>query len=153
LNKTPAAKGNYLLQLHLEQDREIKIGARPGQLFRAGYYIYIGSAFGGGGLAARLNRHLQKKKRMHWHIDYLIAESSNISAWEIELLTSLEHAIAAYFLSAKIFAPAIPRFGSSDCSCRTHLFYTKRRCLLKHINKALFPLIGKYGQFTVYKQS
>jgi len=36
-----------------------------------GYYIYIGSAFGPGGVRARMLRHLRADKPKHWHIDYL----------------------------------------------------------------------------------
>ncbi len=38
---------------------------------RQGYYIYVGSAFGPGGVNARVSRHFRNTKKLHWHIDYL----------------------------------------------------------------------------------
>jgi Uri superfamily endonuclease len=38
---------------------------------RPGYYVYVGSAFGPGGLRARIEHHARPAVRPHWHIDYL----------------------------------------------------------------------------------
>ena len=38
---------------------------------RKGYYVYVGSAMGSGGVAARLKHHSKISKKLHWHLEYL----------------------------------------------------------------------------------
>jgi Uri superfamily endonuclease len=37
-----------------------------------GFYAYVGSAFGLGGLRARIGHHPESTAEPHWHIDYLL---------------------------------------------------------------------------------
>jgi hypothetical protein len=64
------APGTYVLILELTTRKVIQVGALGRIKFTAGWYAYAGSAFGPGGLAARINRHLMSAKKPHWHIDY-----------------------------------------------------------------------------------
>ena len=48
------SKGIYALVLHLEHREEITVGKLGTVTFPAGYYLYVGSALGPGGLEARL---------------------------------------------------------------------------------------------------
>ena len=107
-------KGNYLLIMHLPNAKEIAIGKKTVYLFKRGYYIYTGSAYGPGGIEKRLERHFRADKKMHWHIDYFLKEVKLINAWYINPSASLEHALAEKLLASKTFQPAYPRFGSSD---------------------------------------
>jgi len=66
----------------------------------------------------RLERHLRKEKKLHWHIDYLLRESE---IEEIFLSEREECEVAKAFL----LFDSIPGFGCSDCSCRSHLFYSE----------------------------
>jgi Uri superfamily endonuclease len=34
-------------------------------------YLYVGSAFGRGGLRARVGHHARRAVRFHWHVDYI----------------------------------------------------------------------------------
>jgi len=65
----PSGAGTYALVVALDRSQHITIGRRGGFHFPAGFYIYIGSALGPGGLSARIGRHLLAEKRLHWHID------------------------------------------------------------------------------------
>ncbi len=66
-----ASPGTYVLVLRSSRSRTVCIG-RLGQLqLRPGYYLYVGSAFGPGGLQARIEHHCRRATRPHWHIDYL----------------------------------------------------------------------------------
>jgi Uri superfamily endonuclease len=68
----PATPGVYALQLYLEQPLTLEVGKLGGALFPAGMHIYLGSAWGPGGLRARLKHHISKNPiHPHWHIDYL----------------------------------------------------------------------------------
>ncbi|MFQ6031477.1 MAG: DUF123 domain-containing protein [Candidatus Zixiibacteriota bacterium] len=64
------AKGIYQLLIYLPKNAWIIIGKRGKFRFPKGYYIYTGSARNG--LEKRIKRHLNKKKKHFWHIDYLL---------------------------------------------------------------------------------
>ena len=82
--------------------------------------MYAGSAMNG--LTARLARHQRSEKRLRWHIDYLL------HAPGVRLLASLPFPGRKRLecpLARQVAALAeeeIPRFGSSDCRCPSHLF-------------------------------
>ena len=59
--------------------QQLRIGALGVFDFPPGWYVYIGSAFGPGGITARVTRHARAAKRLHWHIDYLL-EHADIEA-------------------------------------------------------------------------
>ena len=151
MKATGTAKGNYILQLILEKGKEIAVGKSKKQFFESGYYLYIGSAFGGGGVKSRLDRHLRSEKKLHWHIDYLLLETKIVSAWFILLDYSIEHKIAAELQKSKSFKVAVERFGSSDCNCVTHLFFTKKKVSLDGINKVLSKVLKVDERFNSYK--
>ena len=66
-------KGVYALLMRLSRRRKIVIGKMGTFVFSPGWYVYLGSAHGSGGLAARTARHrrLNSQKRKHWNVDYL----------------------------------------------------------------------------------
>ena len=71
-NQFPRLPGSYALICQLEKAEAICIGRLGIFSFEPGHYIYVGSALGPGGLAGRLERHLDKDRQVsHWHIDYL----------------------------------------------------------------------------------
>lgn len=111
-------RGGYLLILQLPRDRSLEVGALGNVLFRQGYYIYVGSAKQN--LSQRINRHLRKRKRRFWHIDYLREAADHCIALPIRSSVDLEHELAQALDG--IAAWHIPGFGASDCSCPTHLF-------------------------------
>lgn len=118
--------GTYVLALWLEAPRDISIGRLGTFRFPAGWYLYVGSAFGPGGLAARLGRHWRtfaSGKRPHWHLDYLREQAVWGGAWGNDSLHRLEctWAMASHRLpGAKVI---VPGFGASDCRCRAHLVW------------------------------
>lgn len=87
-----------------------------------GYYVYVGSAFVPGGVAARVSRHLRKRKPKRWHIDYLrthVTPSQVYISYDDE---RREHQWARALASTPEAQP-VDGFGCSDCTCRAHLFY------------------------------
>lgn len=92
--------------------------------FKRGWYAYVGSAFGSGGLMARLHRHLLLKKKPHWHIDYLRTVASPREIWYSSDAQPLEHHWAAVLLNGA--GEPINGFGCTDCRCPSHLFYFSR---------------------------
>ena len=90
--------------------------------FRSGYYVYAGSAFGPGGLRARLTRHWIGSTRRHWHVDHLRAAAEPAGAWFQVQQQSREHEWAGALARGRGAVP-VPGFGSSDCACTSHLFH------------------------------
>ncbi|ADI32135.1 GIY-YIG nuclease family protein [Staphylothermus hellenicus] len=68
----PKSKGYYVL--FIKVGKTCRITTRSGRIFniKPGIYIYLGSALGKGGLYSRIMRHLGKRKKLFWHIDYLL---------------------------------------------------------------------------------
>ena len=60
---------------------ELRIGALGVKVFPRGNYLYIGSAFGPGGIKARLRHHLFSTAAPRWHIDYLKACGNIAEIW------------------------------------------------------------------------
>ena len=119
-------KGTYVLLLFLEQDKEIVIGSRKSYssiLFRAGYYAYVGSAYGPGGLTSRIRRHLIKDKKSFWHIDYLRKRAVPVEVWVDVHEKKHEKTWADALILMKGSQP-VENFGNTDDrKSRTHLFY------------------------------
>jgi sugar fermentation stimulation protein A len=114
--------GSYLLVLKLERERLIKIGRLGEVMFREGYYIYVGSAMRN--LRARIERHRRKGKKLHWHIDYLTWVADGFDSIPIRSSQRQECEIAQAMSSLMKIGPS--GFGSSDCRCLTHLFWSER---------------------------
>ena len=113
------ATGAYLLLVELPKPLALRLAGKQ-RLLTPGRHAYCGSAYGPGGLAARLARHLRADKRPHWHIDRLTAAGSIAAVYaqpggrECDLVASL--------LRLPGTRIPLPGFGSSDCrSCPAHL--------------------------------
>ena len=112
-------KGRYILLLRLVEKNDIKIGRLGTIRFDSGYYAYVGSAMGG--LKQRVSRHLRKEKKFHWHIDYFLEKALVENIVVCESMQSNECDIAGEL--AKTYR-VINGFGSSDCKCAGHLYYS-----------------------------
>ena len=124
-------KGTYILVIKLSQNSKIIVGALGSISFPKGIYFYIGSAMAITGaltLLNRIKRHVLKdlQKKVHWHIDYFL-KSYNTQIIKVYMIPSEEKyecIIAQQIL--KNSDDYINNFGSSDCSCKSHLFYINR---------------------------
>jgi Uri superfamily endonuclease len=115
--------GTYVLILHLSGEASISIGRLGTFGLPVGYYLYVGSARGPGGLRARLQRHLRREKPQHWHIDYLLSVSNVVEVWSTVSPRRLECLWAQVLLKMPGASTPALRFGSSDCGCPTHLIH------------------------------
>ncbi len=119
--------GTYVLVLECAQPGDVVVG-RLGRLeVREGYYVYIGSAFGPGGVRARVARHLRADIRRHWHVDYLRERARVVEVWYREEAVRREHEWAVAVGGMRAAEVARRGFGCSDCRCETHLFYFPRQ--------------------------
>ncbi|MFX1315941.1 MAG: DUF123 domain-containing protein [Promethearchaeota archaeon] len=123
-------KGTYILILKLQKNSRIQIGSLGYILFNKGFYFYVGSAMGTANsstLINRVKRHVSFtiNKSVHWHIDYLLTNPNSIldhlylipstERWECTIANELIDITDGY----------IKDFGSSDCNCISHLYYSK----------------------------
>ena len=99
----------------------VVVGSLGSMSIEPAVYLYVGSAFGPGGLAARLTRHVSRRKAQRWHIDYLRPRTSLVCAWFSPSPAHLEHDWAARALALRTAWIPLPRFGASDCRSPGHL--------------------------------
>jgi Uri superfamily endonuclease len=141
-------KGIYVLHLELTSDAQIMVGRLGAQRFGAGYYAYVGRAFGPGGLAARLAHHLRQTVSPHWHLDYLRAHGQTKEVWYSHSAPHSEHQWAQALMHMRGAMVPADGFGSSDCRCRSHLVKfprrprktTFRRRLIAHSTAVVAPI-------------
>lgn len=117
--------GCYSLIISLKRKKTVRVGKLGVALFHKGTYVYTGSAMGG--LAARLKRHLTRKKKIRWHIDHLLKlpeagvdkvivypPAANQECRQNQRIAALPGAIVV-----------LQRFGATDCrsGCASHLLF------------------------------
>ncbi|RME63842.1 MAG: DUF123 domain-containing protein, partial [Nitrospirae bacterium] len=112
-------RGIYMLVLEFPEPINLLIGSLGSLHFQRGYYIYAGS--GKKALSKRIVRHLRRPKKTHWHIDHLTEVARKITPIPIRTSTLTECDLAETL--GTIFE-RVHGFGSSDCQCQGHLFYS-----------------------------
>lgn len=103
---------SYVLILYNEFERELRVGKLGIINFNPGYYYYVGSAE----KMSRLKRHFAKKTK-RWHIDHISEVFTVLGAILVD--------IKECELAKKFKMKSIEKFGCSDCSCKSHLFYSE----------------------------
>ncbi|MHA1784604.1 MAG: GIY-YIG nuclease family protein [Candidatus Helarchaeota archaeon] len=116
----------------LKNEENIHVGSLGILNLKKGFYIYIGSAMNG--LESRVKRHLSKRKKIHWHVDYLLENSEIVQIYIKDNGLKEECNTAHKF--HEIFKN-IPKFGSSDCKCQSHLFYSENLQEVKNLLKKM----------------
>ncbi len=117
-------KGVYAVILKLDHHLSLDIGKKRFDL-SPGIYIYAGSAFGPGGVSARLGRHIKTFKtgatKKHWHIDFLIPHSATF----VPIYASSTRKLECDFVRTlrESGFKTVDGFGNTDCrsGCGGHL--------------------------------
>jgi Uri superfamily endonuclease len=118
-SEIPSVPGAYVLAIDIGKSVTVTIPGRPRKRLPPGRYLYCGSAWGPGGLRARLARHMRRGKTIRWHVDRLTEAGAVVGAW---VLPGGDECDLAGALS-RLPVP-LAGFGSTDCTrCRSHLFY------------------------------
>lgn len=120
-------RGGYVLLIYIPSKTSLRIKSLGSISIDSGHWVYIGSAMGLGStsLENRISRHFRSKKKVHWHIDYLLSSKTKLKSaiWassqnpiECELVTKLE--------ANSNFRAGPKGFGASDCKkkCISHLY-------------------------------
>ena len=142
-------KGTYTMILSCRQPFRVVIGRLGYARIGAGYYLYTGSALGVGAqsLEGRLRRHLQRSKRMRWHVDYLTSNPRCRIKAAVWLMSSqrmecaINRAVSVEF-HAK---PVLPGAGSSDCECDGHLMEVQAAIEPSRMSEVLVRVYRRFG--------
>ena len=113
--------GVYQLHLRLPKAVRLRVGKLGTFSFPAGDYVYTGSALNG--LEHRLARHRRRRKKRHWHIDYLLRHACIERVVVKETRQRLECLWNTEMLERPGAQVIAKGFGSSDCRCPAHLVY------------------------------
>jgi Uri superfamily endonuclease len=122
-------RGIYILEFHSSRSFSIELKKFRNIRFKKGFYYYIGSAQKN--LNSRIERHLKKDKKLHWHIDY-ITSLPFIKIFEIKILPDFskefECRVVNYInVNYEASFPA-KKFGNSDClNCHSHLIFSRNQ--------------------------
>jgi len=125
IDKIPNTPGAYGFVTRLQEPLQLDIGKFDRVILNKGLYFYGGSAYGPGGLKARLGRHIRPKSSLHWHIDHITSKGRLIALGIVA--GGSECALVAQAAAMRNAEFPVPGFGSSDCStCQSHLVKLKR---------------------------
>ncbi len=129
MNSIPNMPGVYVLIFHLSRKTDVifdRKGSRHS--FPPGWYLYVGSACGAGGLRGRLARHQRQiadGKKMHWNVDYFREHAMLCEVWYCATPDSaFEHHWANALAELPGATVPVQKFGASDCGshCPSHFF-------------------------------
>ena len=123
---------SYQLFINVSKEIDLKIGKLGRYLFPVGSYVYTGSAKKD--INKRIERHLSKNKKLHWHIDYLLNNDA------VHIIDTKKSEITECSLIKKTKGTIIvDGFGSSDCNlcCKSHLKYEENKALAELTANAL----------------
>lgn len=136
-----SSPGTYALVCRTMCRAEIAVGRLGALAIREGYYVYIGSAFGPGGLHARVAHHLRGSRKRHWHADYLWPALRIGEIWYSDEPIRREHDWARVFAGMSGCSIPLRRFGASDCRCEAHLLFFARLPSVRAFRARLVALI------------
>ena len=123
--------GTYVLLLYLATNQTITVGKLGTFDFPMGWYTYIGSAFGPGGLPGRIKHHLYPTAKPHWHIDYLRRRATLKEIWLSPDTVRHEEDWVDLMIDIPGAVILIEGFGASDTGREAHLFYFDLRPALE----------------------
>ncbi|MBE0516972.1 MAG: GIY-YIG nuclease family protein [Methanophagales archaeon] len=137
-------KGTYVLIIENHADTEAEIGKIGCIRFKRGFYAYVGSALSG--LEQRIERHTRDigdDKKLHWHIDYLLANPV-VEVKEVLCAETKERKECEIAANMGMQLESLAQFGCTDCSCNSHLFFSTSLTELKeHVYKS-FHSVGEH---------
>ncbi|MHA2396697.1 MAG: GIY-YIG nuclease family protein [Candidatus Thorarchaeota archaeon] len=147
-------KGVYVLIIQVKQPVKVQIKSLRETEFEPGAWVYVGSAMGTGStnLKNRISRHFRKEKTIHWHIDYLFGEDTEIekAIWA-QSERHLECDLAQSLASKTEFKAGPKGFGASDCKsgCVAHIFRYQGGKAIDDVLTEIFDGLGLQPRLTM----
>jgi len=123
----PALGGTYILLMRVQKSSTVEIGKKGTMKLQPGFYLYVGSAFGSGGLRARVGRHARDEKSLRWHIDYLRQKARLVAVYFSTDEGHLEDDWAESIQAWPWVRVPMPGFGASDSQVLSHLFFCPKQ--------------------------
>lgn len=120
--RLPSLPGTYALLLASRVEQDLQVGSFGCMKLLPGFYVYVGSAFGPGGLNARVARHLAADKKLRWHVDYVRMVTRPAAVWYAVDPDRRECRWAEVLAAMTGVSVPMIGFGASDCACCSHLF-------------------------------
>ncbi|HSB80308.1 MAG TPA: GIY-YIG nuclease family protein [Candidatus Methylomirabilis sp.] len=111
----------YCLLLWVARPRWIRLTRLGACRLERGWYVYTGSAKRN--LLPRLERHLRRRKPLHWHIDSLREVASVRRIWVWPWTPTRECRTNGRVRRLPKARVPFKGFGSSDCRCIAHLVW------------------------------
>lgn len=143
--------GTYSLVFRSSLERLIAVG-KLGQLrAKPGFYVYVGSAFGPGGLAARVAHHGRSSGYPRWHIDYLGLSNNLEEVWYTYDPMHREHQWTEIIDSLKGSSIPLVGFGSSDCRCQSHLYFFPSKPPGRSFRRRVHVKYDNHGKIIIEK--
>jgi Uri superfamily endonuclease len=137
--------GTYALVFNCSIPFQAVAGKLGAVLITCGYWIYVGSAFGPGGLRSRLSHHLKPSHRPHWHLDYIKSGLCPVEIWTTTDTFKREHDWAGGFSAINGASRPIRDFGASDCACRSHLIHLHRLPGFDRFKRQIRKVVPAHG--------
>lgn len=124
--------GIYALIMHLPVQRRLDVGTLGEHACAPGWYVYVGSAHGPGGLKRCINRHRARHRRQLQHVDRLTAVADIREIWFSHAEASCEHHLLNTLASLSGAEFPIPGFGSQQCTvrCKARLIHFQEHPLV-----------------------
>jgi Uri superfamily endonuclease len=117
-----ARPGTYALLFEATGAVRERVGRLGEVVLAPGCYVYVGSAFGPGGVRARVRHHAAVGHRPRWHMDYLRPHLTLDAVWYTHDPRRREDLWARVWHGFAGFRRAVPGFGASDRHGASHLF-------------------------------
>ena len=114
------SKGVYILLIVLPETRLLEVGRLGTFRFHEGAYLYVGSALHN--LETRAARHRSKRKKLRWHIDFLLQYADVRDVLTFNTEKRIECMLNRVVCETVPVVTSVKGFGSSDCRCVTHLW-------------------------------
>jgi Uri superfamily endonuclease len=121
--RVPSCPGSYVLILQSFRRRCVKIGRLGDLAQQPGFYLYIGSALGPGGVAARVAHHQRLTKKPRWHLDHLRPGVEPVEVWYCCDTRPREQLWTHVINTLSGATVPLAGFGASDTPDVSHLFF------------------------------
>lgn len=141
-------RGAYTLIISMSKPSTVDMGRLGRRELQEGTYLYTGSGMGRGSssLFGRIGRHIKRRKRIFWHIDYILA--SRRASIEDIIWAEARHKAECRLnrvTRSRLGATMIPGVGSSDCKCQSHFAYVGKKTDLDFLTKKICSSYQKLG--------
>ena len=144
-----AHPGTYALVMRCAFDQRVSVGKLGRLDLRRGFYVYVGSALGPGGLKARIDHHMKISKKPHWHMDYLRPALTLEEIWFTYDSSRREHQWAGVLAGSRGGTNPFSGFGASDCRCKSHLTFFGSRPSGTRFRRRVHAVLNPHGKIFI----